>query len=248
MLLVLLGAPGAGKGTQADILTEQRGFTHLSSGDLLREHRANKTELGQLAQSYMDRGDLVPDDVIIRMVLGRLDQETNGSDVVLDGFPRTAPQAEALDKALGGNGIDRVLHVMVPEDELVRRLSGRYSCRSCQRPYTSEAARVRFVPRVRRRALPAGGRQAGGGAQSAAGVLRPDLAPDRLLPGAGEAGRCERPAGRGRRHVGGAAGAGGLAARALLVQNTRRICTMAFRAFGGDCVRGITGSRTASVH
>lgn len=146
MLLVLLGAPGAGKGTQADILTEQRGFSHLSSGDLLREHRANKTELGQLAQSYMDRGDLVPDDVIIRMVLGRLEQETNGSDVVLDGFPRTAPQAEALDKALGGSGIDRVLHVMVPEDELVRRLSGRYSCRSCQRPYTSEAAESGACP------------------------------------------------------------------------------------------------------
>ncbi len=140
MLLVLLGAPGAGKGTQADVLADEKGFTHLSSGDLLREHRANKTELGQLAQSYMDRGDLVPDDVIIRMVLGRLEQETNGAGVVLDGFPRTAPQAEALDEALGGAGIDRVLHVMVPEDELVRRLSGRYSCRACQRPYTAEDA------------------------------------------------------------------------------------------------------------
>ena len=140
MLLVLLGAPGAGKGTQADILTERKGLAHVSSGDLLRDHRARKTELGMLAQSYMDRGDLVPDDVVIRMVLDRLGQENGGPGVVLDGFPRTAPQAEALDGALGGQGIKKVLHVMVPEDELVRRLGGRYSCRSCQRPYTEEAS------------------------------------------------------------------------------------------------------------
>ena len=138
MLLVLLGAPGAGKGTQADILTEQRGLAHVSSGDLLRVHRQQKTELGQLAQSYMDRGDLVPDDVVIRMVLDKLAEEMGGPGVVLDGFPRTAPQAEALDEALGGSGIDKALHVMVPEDELVRRLSNRYSCRSCLRPYTVE--------------------------------------------------------------------------------------------------------------
>lgn len=138
MLLVLLGAPGAGKGTQADILTEQRGLAHVSSGDLLRVHRQQKTDLGQLAQSYMDRGDLVPDDVVIRMVLDKLAEETGGPGVVLDGFPRTAPQAEALDEALGGSGIDKALHVMVPEDELVRRLSNRYICRSCLRPYTAE--------------------------------------------------------------------------------------------------------------
>ena len=136
MLLVLLGAPGAGKGTQADILTEQQGLAHVSSGDLLRAHRQQKTELGRMAQDYMDRGDLVPDDLVIRMVLDKLSQETGGPGVVLDGFPRTAPQAEALDDALGGNGIDKVLHVMVPEDELVRRLSNRYICRGCSRPYT----------------------------------------------------------------------------------------------------------------
>lgn len=137
MLLVLLGAPGAGKGTQADILTEQQGLAHVSSGDLLRAHRQQKTELGRMAQDYMDRGDLVPDDLVIRMVLDKLSQETDGPGVVLDGFPRTAPQAEALDDALGGNGIDKVLHVMVPEDELVRRLSNRYICRGCSRPYTA---------------------------------------------------------------------------------------------------------------
>ena len=139
MLLVLLGAPGAGKGTQADILTDRKGLAHVSSGDLLRLHRQQKTELGQLAQSYMDRGDLVPDDLVIRMVLDKLSEETDGPGVVLDGFPRTAPQAEALDEALGGNGIDKVLHVKVPEDELVRRLSNRYICRGCSRPYTAES-------------------------------------------------------------------------------------------------------------
>ncbi|MDE2900415.1 MAG: adenylate kinase [Chloroflexota bacterium] len=139
MLVVLLGAPGAGKGTQADILTERNGLTHVSSGDLLRMHRQQKTELGQLAQSYMDRGDLVPDDVVIRMVLDKLSEETDGPGVVLDGFPRTAPQAKALDEALGGSGIDVVLHVKVPEDELVRRLSNRYICRGCSRPYTAES-------------------------------------------------------------------------------------------------------------
>jgi len=138
VLLVLLGAPGAGKGTQADVLTERIGVAHVSSGDLLREHRAQKTKLGSQAQSYMDKGDLVPDDLVIKMVLGRLEEETDGPGVVLDGFPRTEPQAVALDGALRGRGIDRVLHVVVPEDELIRRLSGRYSCRSCMRPFPEE--------------------------------------------------------------------------------------------------------------
>ena len=140
MLLVLLGPPGAGKGTQADVLTEQIGVAHVASGDLLREHRANKTDLGTQAQSYMDKGDLVPDDLVIKMVLGRLDQEPDGAGVVLDGFPRTERQAVALDAALAGQGIDSVLYVKVPEDELIRRLGGRYNCRSCSRPFPEEAA------------------------------------------------------------------------------------------------------------
>jgi adenylate kinase len=140
VLLVLLGAPGAGKGTQADVLAEKVGVAHVSSGDLLRKHRADKTELGTQAQSYMDKGDLVPDDLVIKMVLGRLAEETDGAGVVLDGFPRTEPQAVALDAALEGKGIDRVLYVKVPEDELVRRLGGRYNCRSCQRPFPEETA------------------------------------------------------------------------------------------------------------
>ena len=140
VLLVLLGAPGAGKGTQADVLMEHIGVAHVSSGDLLREHRAQKTELGNQAQSYMDKGDLVPDDLVIKMVLGRLGEKTDSTGIVLDGFPRTEPQAVALDAALGNRGIDRVLHVTVPEHELIRRLSGRYSCRSCMKPFPEEAA------------------------------------------------------------------------------------------------------------
>jgi len=146
VLLVLLGAPGAGKGTQAEALTEKVGVAHVSSGDLLRKHRAEKTELGTQAQSFMDKGDLVPDDLVIKMVLGRLADETGGAGVVLDGFPRTEPQAVALDAALEGKGIDRVLYVKVPEDELVRRLGGRYNCRSCQRPFPEEAAGSGICP------------------------------------------------------------------------------------------------------
>ena len=143
---MLLGAPGAGKGTQAEVLTEKVGVAHVSSGDLLRKHRAEKTELGTQAQSFMDKGDLVPDDLVIKMVLGRLADETGGAGVVLDGFPRTEPQAVALDAALEGKGIDRVLYVKVPEDELVRRLGGRYNCRSCQRPFPEEAAGSGICP------------------------------------------------------------------------------------------------------
>ena len=146
MLLVLLGAPGAGKGTQADVLTERIGIAHVSSGDLLREHRAQKTELGNQAQSYMDKGDLVPDDLVIKMVLGRLGEKTDSTGVVLDGFPRTEPQAVALDAALGNRGIDRVLHVTVPEEELIRRLNGRYSCRSCMKPFSEEVAEAGKCP------------------------------------------------------------------------------------------------------
>ena len=146
MLLVLLGAPGPGKGTQADVLMERIGVAHVSSGDLLREHRAQKTKLGDEAQSYMDKGDLVPDDLVIKLVLGRLGEKTDSAGVVLDGFPRTELQAVALDAALGNQGIDTVLHVVVPEEELIRRLSGRYSCRSCMKPFPEEVAGAGTCP------------------------------------------------------------------------------------------------------
>ena len=139
--LILFGPPGAGKGTQAALLKERLGIAHISSGDLFRHHLANGTELGQLAQGYMNRGALVPDEVTIGMVLERIAQPDAGEGFMLDGFPRSAGQAEALATALAQQGgqIDRVLHIKVADAELVRRLSDRYICRQCQRPYTRDA-------------------------------------------------------------------------------------------------------------
>jgi len=135
--IVLLGAPGAGKGTQAQALVAALGVPHIASGDLFREHQSRGTELGRLAQAYMERGELVPDEVTIRMVEERLAQEDAQRGFVLDGFPRTQEQARALDRLLAGQGrpLDMVIYIKVPEEELVRRLGGRWLCRSCQRPY-----------------------------------------------------------------------------------------------------------------
>ena len=133
MKVILLGPPGAGKGTQAARIAEKLQVTSVSSGELLRDNVRNNTELGRKAKSFMDRGVLVPDDLVIRMVMGWLDapEQTNG--FVLDGFPRTLAQAEALDNELADkSGIDRVLYINVPEAELIRRLAGRYICRTCQ--------------------------------------------------------------------------------------------------------------------
>ena len=139
MLIVLLGPPGAGKGTQAKALAERAGVGHIASGDLLREHRAQGTALGQEAASFMERGLLVPDELVIRMILDRIAEE-GGKGAVLDGFPRTLPQADALDAVLAGGEIDRVLYMAVPTEELVRRLGGRLICRDCQRPYSEGSA------------------------------------------------------------------------------------------------------------
>src|SRR5438105_14768399 len=100
MIIVLLGAPGAGKGTQAEILEERLGLVHVSSGDLLRDHRKRGTELGKIAEGYMVKGELVPDDLVIDMILDRLAAPDGERGIILDGFPRTLPQAEALDEAL----------------------------------------------------------------------------------------------------------------------------------------------------
>ena len=135
MKVILLGPPGAGKGTQAARIADELGVTRAASGDLFRENIRNETELGLLAKSYMDRGDLVPDDVTIRLVMSWISAPEQSGGFVLDGFPRTLPQAEALDSALKPGGIDRVLYVNVAEDELVRRLAGRFICRGCQAPY-----------------------------------------------------------------------------------------------------------------
>jgi len=137
MYLVLLGPPGSGKGTQAERLKEQLGLPHVASGELFRENVGNETELGLLAKEYMDRGQLVPDDVTIAMVRERLQRPDCDDGVILDGFPRTLAQAQALDKMLAGTGrtLAGVLYINVPDKETVRRLSGRWICGQCQTPY-----------------------------------------------------------------------------------------------------------------
>jgi len=137
MYIILLGAPGAGKGTQADTLVRELELVHVASGDLFRQALGQETELGLKAKSYMEKGMLVPDEVTIQMVLERLSAPDCESGAILDGFPRNLNQAEALDKTLAerGKAIDRVVYIKVSEDELVRRLSGRWICRDCQMPY-----------------------------------------------------------------------------------------------------------------
>ena len=137
MRVILLGPPGAGKGTQASLLAERSGVAHVASGDLFRKHLGEGTELGKLAKRYMDNGELVPDDVTVRMVLERIDEPDAAEGYVLDGFPRTLQQAAALDAALAERGqqIDATPLIHVETEELVRRLAGRWLCRNCQRPY-----------------------------------------------------------------------------------------------------------------
>lgn len=137
MNLVMLGPPGAGKGTQAALLAEKLGTPHVASGDLFREALKEQTELGLTAQSYMDRGELVPDEVTIAMVEERLARSDCDSGVILDGFPRTIEQAVALERLLHDQGkvVDAAVFIDAAEDELVRRLSSRWTCRSCQAIY-----------------------------------------------------------------------------------------------------------------
>jgi adenylate kinase len=133
--IVLLGAPGAGKGTQAVTLAEHLGIAHVSSGDLFRYNLSQGTELGILAKSYMDKGELVPDHVTISMVMDRLAQEEGGA--ILDGFPRTLPQARALDEALEEQGlqVSVVPLIKVGDEEVMGRLTGRRVCRQCGATY-----------------------------------------------------------------------------------------------------------------
>jgi len=135
--IILLGAPGAGKGTQAVMLAEKLNLVQVASGDLFRQALQQKTELGLKAKSYMDKGQLVPDEITIQMVLERLSAPDCKKGAILDGFPRNTGQAEALDEALAqqSRAIDKVVYVMVSEAELLKRLSGRWICRNCQAPY-----------------------------------------------------------------------------------------------------------------
>jgi adenylate kinase len=136
-VVLLLGAPGAGKGTQARFLAELLRAPHVASGDLLREHRARDTALGQQAKAYMDRGDLVPDGLVIDMILDRLSQPDAANGALLDGFPRTLAQAEALERRLAerGGGVRAAIYIDVPRPVLVDRLAGRWLCRVCQASY-----------------------------------------------------------------------------------------------------------------
>lgn len=140
MYIVLLGPPGAGKGTQAEVLEEQTGLVHISSGDIFRENLKAQTELGKLAQGFMNRGELVPDDVTIAMIRERLSRPDCAAGAILDGFPRTPAQAEALDAMLAelGSKISSVPFISVPETVLIERLSGRWTCRAAGHVYHSQ--------------------------------------------------------------------------------------------------------------
>lgn len=135
--IVLLGPPGAGKGTQAQVISKEMNLAHISSGDLFRENLKNQTDLGKLAQGYMSRGELVPDDVTIAMVKDRLTRPDCQAGALLDGFPRTPAQAEALGNMLAGLGgeVAAVPYISVPAESLIERLGGRWTCPSCGRVY-----------------------------------------------------------------------------------------------------------------
>ncbi len=132
MKLILLGAPGAGKGTQAKWISEEYGIPHISTGDILRKNVAEGTELGKEAKKYMDEGKLVPDELIIDMVRERLSQDDCKNGFILDGFPRTIKQAEVLEKI---TDVDAVLNIYVPFDKLIERITGRRTCPKCGAVY-----------------------------------------------------------------------------------------------------------------
>ena len=140
MRIILLGPPGAGKGTQAAAMSAALGLAHIASGDLFREEQERGSELGLLSKQYMERGELVPNEVTIGMTLDRIARSDCAKGYILDGFPRNLEQARALEEALkkGGNpGIDRVVYINVSMEELMRRLGGRWVCRMQQHPYHS---------------------------------------------------------------------------------------------------------------
>ena len=137
MKLIMLGAPGAGKGTQAKKIAAKYDIPHISTGDIFRANIKNGTELGKKAKTYMDQGLLVPDELVVDLVVDRVNQEDCSKGYVLDGFPRTIPQAEALDKALAemGQKMDYAIDVDVPDENIVKRMGGRRACVGCGATY-----------------------------------------------------------------------------------------------------------------
>ena len=144
--IIFLGAPGAGKGTQATLVAQELNMAHIASGDLFRQALEQGTELGMQAKFYMEKGILGPDELTIRMVLERLSAPDCERGVIFDGFPRNLQQAEALDKALAEQGkvINKVVYIKVSEEESLKRLSGRWICRQCQTPYHT----INSLPKV----------------------------------------------------------------------------------------------------
>ncbi len=153
--IIFLGAPGAGKGTQAAIVAQELNVAHIASGDLFRQALEQGTELAIEAKSYMEKGILVPNEITIRMVLERISALDCERGVIFDGFPRNLQQAEALDKALAqqAKAIDKVVYIKVSEEELLKRLSGRWICRRCQAPYHT----INSPPKVRGKCDKCGG-------------------------------------------------------------------------------------------
>jgi adenylate kinase len=143
MKIVMLGAPGAGKGTQANMIAEKYNIPHISTGDIFRANIKNGTELGKEAKSFMDKGQLVPDELTVKLLLDRVAKDDCRDGYVLDGFPRTIPQAEVLDSELGKNGekIDFAINVDVPDENIIHRMSGRRACLKCGATY-----HVEYVP------------------------------------------------------------------------------------------------------
>lgn len=140
MKIIMLGAPGAGKGTQAKMIADTYGLPHVSTGDIFRMNIKNGTQLGMEAKTYMDQGLLVPDELTVRILLDRVAQEDCKNGYVLDGFPRTIPQAEVLEDALTklGDQIDFAINVEVPDENIIRRMGGRRACLSCGATYHIE--------------------------------------------------------------------------------------------------------------
>lgn len=137
MKIIMLGAPGAGKGTQAKMIADKYGVPHISTGDIFRANIKNGTELGMEAKKYMDQGQLVPDELTVKILLDRVAQADAKNGYVLDGFPRTIPQAEVLEKALSdlGDKIDYAIDVDVPDENIINRMSGRRACVACGATY-----------------------------------------------------------------------------------------------------------------
>jgi adenylate kinase len=140
MKIIMLGAPGAGKGTQAKMIADKFGIPHISTGDIFRANIKNGTELGKKAKEYMDKGQLVPDELTVEILLDRVANDDCKNGYVLDGFPRTIPQADVLDKELTklGDKVDFAINVDVPDENIVRRMSGRRACLNCGATYHIE--------------------------------------------------------------------------------------------------------------